>query len=243
MKQSRLQWFRPSFRNLVLIFLFFIILEKQQPLFANIDKIAMVVGLATDLYSGHIALEGKTVLSPALVIHSWRNDYYGFYSNVKYGYHGRITRNPLTGDYIYEFRQLQSNGTYSVSDNVFPLLYLRRRNYRCDLSTTSEGVPAQKFIYNELEDFVVALYHASPPVKSGLKPPRAPYKFIARTDAGSLPNDCNPIDPVSVQVDCTVIITKEWGTVYERFPLVDFEYAWPPSVWGEPEYKLAYAGF
>ena len=44
-------------------------------MFANLDKIAMVIGLATDLYSGHMALEGKTTLSPALVVHSWRNDY------------------------------------------------------------------------------------------------------------------------------------------------------------------------
>ena len=233
MKQSRLQRFRPGFRNLVLFFCFFIILEKQQPLFANLDKIAMVIGLATDLYSGHMALEGKTTLSPALVVHSWRNDYYGFYGNVKYGYYGRITRNPLTGDYKYELRSLQSDGTCSVSDNVFPLLYLRRRNYRCDLSKTSEGVPVQKFIYNELEDFVVALYHASPPVKTGLRPPGAPYKFIARTGAERISKNCNPIDPFSGVVDCDVSMLNDWGTVYERFPFIDFEYAWPPSVWGE----------
>lgn len=233
MKQSRLQRFRPGFRNLVLFFCFFIILEKQQPLFANLDKIAMVIGLATDLYSGHMALEGKTTLSPALVVHSWRNDYYGFYGNVKYGYYGRITRNLLTGDYKYELRSLQSDGTCSVSDNVFPLLYLRRRNYRCDLSKTSEGVPVQKFIYNELEDFVVALYHASPPVKTGLRPPGAPYKFIARTGADRISKNCNSIDPFSGVVDCDVSMLNDWGTVYERFPFIDFEYAWPPSVWGE----------
>jgi hypothetical protein len=234
MKQSRLQWFRPSFRNLVLIFLFSIILEKQQPLFASIDKIAMVVGLSSDLYSGHIALDGKTVLSPALVVHSWRNDYYGYRSNIKFETHGRISRNQYTGDYKYELRSLKSDGTYSVSGDVFPIDVMRRRNYRCDRSAPAfEWVPAQKHIFNELEDFVVALYHASPPAKTGRNPPKAPYKFIARTDAVSLPNNCNPVDPLSVEVDCMVIMLKDWGTVYERFPLVDVEYAWPPSVWGE----------
>ena len=234
MKQSRLQRFRPSFRNLVLIFLFFIILEKQQPLFANLDKVATVVGLASDLYSGHMALDGKTVVSPALVVHSWRKDYYGYYKNRPFSAKHRITRIPFTGDYIYEFRQLQSNGTYSVSKDVFTVEHLCRRNYRCDSSVPAfEWVPAQKHIYNVLEDFVVALYHASPPAKTGLKPPGAPYKFIARTDAVSLPNTCNPVDPLSVEVDCQVIMLKDWGTVYERFPLVDVEYAWSPSVWGE----------
>ena len=234
MKQSRLQRFRPSFRNLVLIFLFFIILEKQQPLFANLDKVATVVGLASDLYSGHMALDGKTVVSPALVVHSWRKDYYGYYKNRPFSAKHRITRIPFTGDYIYEFRQLQSNGTYSVLKDVFTVEHLCRRNYRCDSSVPAfEWVPAQKHIYNVLEDFVVALYHASPPAKTGLKPPGAPYKFIARTDAVSLPNTCNPVDPLSVEVDCQVIMLKDWGTVYERFPLVDVEYAWPPSVWGE----------
>lgn len=232
MSRSRLQFGR-TLRNFVLVFLFVLISEKQQPLFADLDKIGTVVGLASDLYSGSVALEGKTVLSPALVVHSWRNDYYGYYANIKFGTHSRINRNPFTGDYIYELRTLKPNGTYSVSDNVFLVKSLRRRNYRCDLSKTSIGVPVQKFIYNVIDDFVVALYHASPPVKTGLRPPGAPYKFIARTDAVSLPNDCNPIDPVSVDVDCKVILRKDWGTVYERFPLVDVEYAWPPSVWGE----------
>ena len=168
MKQSRLQRFRPSFRNLVLIFLFFIILEKQQPLFANLDKVATVVGLASDLYSGHMALDGKTVVSPALVVHSWRKDYYGYYKNRPFSAKHRITRIPFTGDYIYEFRQLQSNGTYSVSKDVFTVEHLCRRNYRCDSSVPAfEWVPAQKHIYNVLEDFVVALYHASPPAKTG----------------------------------------------------------------------------
>lgn len=104
MKQSRLQRFRPSVRNLVLIFLFFIILEKQQPLFASLEKVATVVGLSSDLYSGHMALDGKTVLSPALVVHSWRKDYYGYYQNRPFSAKHRMTRNPFTGDYIYEFR-------------------------------------------------------------------------------------------------------------------------------------------
>ncbi len=251
MSRSRPQ-FRRTLRNFVLVFLLVLISEKQQPLFADLDKIGTVVGLASDLYSGSVALEGKTVLSPALAVHSWRNDYFGYYSNIKFATHGRITRNPFTGDYIYEFRELQPNGTYTVSDKTFPLKYLRRRNYRCDRSTKAfEGVPAKQTIYNELEDFVVALYHASPPVKTGFNPPKAPYKFIARTDAVSLPNNCNPIDPLSVEVDCKVILGKDWGTVYERFPLVDFEYAWPPSVWGEMyladidgnEVKVLKAGF
>ena len=232
MSRSRLQFGR-TLRNFVLVFLFVLISEKQQPLFADLDKIGTVVGLASDLYSGSVALEGKTVLSPALVVHSWRNDYYGYYANIKFGTHSRINRNPFTGDYIYELRTLKPNGTYSVSDNVFLVKHLRRRNYRCDLSKTSEGVPEQKFIYNELEDFVVALYHASPPVKTGFRPPGAPYKFIARTGADRISKNCNSIDPFSGVVDCDVSMLNDWGTVYERFPFIDFEYAWPPSVWGE----------
>ena len=233
MSRSRLQFGR-TLRNFVLVFLFVLISEKQQPLFADLDKIGTVVGLASDLYSGGVALEGKTVLSPALVVHSWRNDYYGYYANIKFGHYGRLTRS-IVGDYKYELRTLNPDGTtYSVSNETFPINVFRRRNYRCDRSTMAfEGVPALKHVFNELEDFVVALYHASPPVKTGFNPPKAPYKFIARTDAVSLPNNCNPIDPLSVEVDCKVILRKDWGTVYERFPLVDVEYAWPPSVWGE----------
>ncbi len=234
MKQSRLQWFRPSFRNLVLIFLFFIILEKQQPLFADLNKIGTVVGLVSDLSNGGFAIEGKTTLNPALLVHSWRNDYYGYRSNIKFGTHGRISRNQFTGDYIYELRTLKPDGTYSLSKDVFPVNVLRRRNYRCDRSAPAfEWVPAQKHIFNEIEDFVVALYYASPPVKTGLRPPGAPYKFIARTGAERISKNCNSIDPFSGVVDCDVSMLNDWGIVYERFPFIDFEYAWPPSVWGE----------
>jgi len=238
MSRSRLQ-FRRILRIFVLVFLFVLILEKQQPLFASIDKLGTVVGLASDLYSGHMALDGQTTLTPALAVHTWRRDYYGYYKNRPFSAKHRITRNTFTGDYIYEYRELQSNGTYSVSKEMFIVEHLRRRNYRCDRSVpASEWVPAQKNIYNVLEDFVVAFYHASPPAKTGLHPPGAPYKFIARTGAVSFQNNCNPIDPLSVEVDCRVIMLKDWGTVYERFPLVDAEYAWPPSVSGEKAFIM-----
>jgi hypothetical protein len=203
-------------------------------LFADLNKIGTVVGLVSDLSNGGFAIEGKTTLNPALVVHSWRNDYYGYRSNIKFGTHGRISRNQFTGDYKYELRSLQSDGTHSVSKDVFPVNVLRRRNYRCDRSAPAfEWVPAQKHIFNELEDFVVALYHASPPVKTGFTPPGAPYKFIARTGAESIPNNCNPVDPLFEEVDCPVILRHDWGTAFGKFPLVDFEYAWPPSVWGQ----------
>jgi hypothetical protein len=165
MTRSRLQ-FRRTFRNFVLVFLFVLISEKQQPLFAIFDKAVQGIGLASDIYSLYGDYAGKTTLYPGYALHSWRNDYYGYYRNIKFVNHGRITRNPSNGDYQYELRSILLDGTGTISRDSFPLNYLRRREYRCDQSIPAVGwEPEVKFVYNELEDFVLAFFHASPPQK------------------------------------------------------------------------------
>jgi hypothetical protein len=234
MTRSRLQ-FRRTFRNFVLVFLFVLISEKQQPLFANFDKAAQWIGLTSDINSLYGAYAGKTTLYPGYALHSWRNDYFGYYRNIKFANHGRITRNPLTGDYKYELRILKPDGkTYSVSNETFPMLFIRRREYRCDQSIPAVGwEPEVKFVYNELEDFVLAFFHASPPQKTGFYAPNAPYRVIARTGMEKIRGNCDPLKPWSGEVECHAILFDDWGTAYERFPFINFQYAWPASVWGE----------
>jgi len=233
MTRSRLQ-FRRTFRNFVLVFLFVLISEKQQPLFAIFDKAVQGIGLASDIYSLYGDYAGKTTLYPGYALHSWRNDYYGYYRNIKFVNHGRITSNPSNGDYQYELRSILLDGTGTISRDSFPLNYLRRREYRCDQSIPAVGwEPEVKFVYNELEDFVLAFFHASPPQKTGFYAPNAPYRVIARTGMEKISGNCNPLKPWSGEGECHAILFDDWGTVYERFPFINFQYAWPPSVWGE----------
>jgi hypothetical protein len=190
------------------------------------------LGVVSDLVSLGGALVGKTTLSPAYAVHMWRNDYYGYYANKPFAHHGRVDRDPILGSIEFYKKYQLSDGSVRESKDQFPINFLRRRNFSCNRSTTDSTGSLTKDIVNELEDFSIILWHNTPPQKSGVFPPGQPYKFLVRTEGEIITQNCNVIQPFTRIWEATGTI-GDYGSFITKLPGVNYQYAWPPLVWGE----------
>jgi hypothetical protein len=89
-----------------------------------------------------------------------------------------------------------------------------------------------KDVVNELEDFSIILWHNAPPQKTGVFPPGQPYKFLVRTEGEIITQNCNVIQPFTRIWEATGTI-GDYGSFITKLPGVNYQYAWPPLVWGE----------
>jgi hypothetical protein len=162
----------------------------------------------------------------------WRNDYYGYYANKHFGHYSRVDRDPILGTLMFYKKYQMTDGSFRESKDEFPINFLRRRNFSCNRSKFDSTGSLTKDIVNELEDFSIILWHAAPPQKSGLFPPGPPYKFLVRTDGEKLTRSCNSIQPFT-RVWETAGTIGDYGYFITKLPGVEYQYTWPPLVWGE----------
>ena len=198
----------------------------------NANGWATGLGVVSDLYSLYGATRGKTTLSPAYALHMWRNDYYGYYANKPFGHHSRVDRDPVLGTLEFYKKYQMTDGSFRESKDQFSIQFLRRRDFSCNRTTTDSTGSLTKDIVNELEDFSMILWHATPPQKSGLFPPGQPYKFLVRTDGEKITRNCIGIQP-STKIWETTGTIGDYGSFITKLPGVDYQYTWPPLVWGE----------
>ena len=185
------------------------------------------VGILINIYN---AMYGKTTVTPGYALHNWRNDSYGWYSNIQFGKHKKVSRFIATGVYAYEYKVLQPDGTYKIDTNPFANDVLKRLSYQCNLSTTNANGALEKTIFNELEEFTVIVFHAAPVVKSGLWPPSAPYPIQIKCDADKLKRGCTEITPYH-RGFTTEVGLYDSGYSLTQIGFVNYQYSWPPIVW------------
>jgi hypothetical protein len=190
------------------------------------------LGVVSDIVSLGGGLAGKTTLSPAYAVHMWRNDYYGYYANKPFAHHGRVDRDPILGSLEFYKKYQLSDGSFRESKDQFPINFLRRLKFSCDRSTTDSTGSLTKDIVNELEDFSIILWHNTSPKKSGFFAPGQPYKFLVRTEGERITPNCNGIQPFTRIWDATGTI-RDYGSFITKLPGVNYQYTWPPLVWGE----------
>jgi len=190
------------------------------------------LGAVSDFLAVGGALVGKTAVTPAFSVHTWRNDDYGYYRNSQFGSHRKVNRDPITGLYYFYTRTLQSDGSIQESAAPFIVGALLRENYSCNISHTGPDGVYYRTVYNRLEDFEIVVWHASTPVKSGVFPPGSPYRIVLETSGARVAKDCNPVSPFTAIFN-TQVSLGESGHAICKFGWVDYDYAWPVACWGE----------
>jgi hypothetical protein len=186
------------------------------------------LGIASTLIGVGEGLIPKTEITPAYAIKEWSSVVQGEYCEFAYYTKRTITRNALTGDFVYYTKEW--NGVAYVESNAtFAVVGTAVRNYYCDRSSDACFYWDYQWEAFSIEAWIKSIQ------KSGINPPGQPYSAFLKTDLLGVQRDCNP--PVD-----------NWPNYYMGFTLNDvgrttivpmmnpYAYEWPVLMWVGKEY-------
>lgn len=196
-----------------------VVLLFSNPSDATAISPSQALGIAGSIYHW---LDGTTTVTPQTALNYWRQieevDYHGTTTRT----YRRVTRDHLTGTFLYDY-ELKVDGVVTEQNtNPFLLGSAARQSYYCDAN--GDGT----VVYEKLKHFTVAA-SASSVVKTGGFPPGEPYPGVAKSYGSDIQSDCSSVGGGRDFREGFNVYDS--GTTVFQFDTVNVDYAWPVLAW------------